>query len=375
MDERSARTAVPDREDSEPPLVFIGGHARSGTTFFCSLFEGHPSVLVAPKETQFFANWSKFSHERDVRQRFLRLVGHAWDGRKKVRVDRVERGANWRPLTYYRLIEEAHPLCERDLLTFVESQDPVGMFRELIRLLERTIRHGDRAPRVVVEKSPGNEFYFEWLRGRFPNCKMLYIVRHPAHSLHSILKKRRKHGRELTDADVLGTILSWRMSVAAAEICARCLPDAVQHLRFEDLIRDLPGTMARMCAFLDIPYDRSLERASHLGQPWRPSTHEEERRGPQDGRPNPAMLEKNLQDILTSRQLDLIDRFTRSEREVLGYPSARETMSAADRQLPEAQGAARGPLLSRLKARLLLSAPPSLTARLVAGRNVARLRC
>jgi hypothetical protein len=108
----------------------------------------------------------------------------------------------------------------------------------------------------IVEKTPYNTPHIAKLRAAFPNCKVLYIYRHPVDVLSSYRKVYRK------DAEA-----SWG-NIPVADFCSRYArrveaitrartrrPEDTMMIRYESFVRGPMDEFRKICEFVDEPFE------------------------------------------------------------------------------------------------------------------------
>jgi hypothetical protein len=227
--------------------VFIGGHARSGTTLLVSLLDAHPDLLVYPRETQFF-------------RLSLPLFRQDPEEGKKYAIWAAGRQLGFAPHFYKTF----------DPLFYKDGDDPADFHARIARLFEElgkteaallaavVLAYGEisnqQNKRFWVEKSVFNERFAKDIHRLYPNAKMIYIVHDP----RAVLPSYRVH-REMKSESYLQQI-QYCANWAVSYDCSRSsvLPFPVFTLRYEDLIMKPRETAHQICDFLTIPFNDSL---------------------------------------------------------------------------------------------------------------------
>lgn len=203
-------------EPTSDRLVFIGGVHRSGTTLLAELLGDHPDVS-ALTETGVWHDEGQFL--------------------QAVYPTAAECGGPGK----FAFDARAH-LTEAD----ATGPDAAGTVVPQAHLLERWTPYWDLRRRFLVEKSPPNLLRFRYLQALFPDAHFIAIVRHPvavayatagwAKTPVSNLLEHWLHAHEVFESD--------RASV-----------NQLTFLRYEDLVLDVPGTLATVCTALGVePY-------------------------------------------------------------------------------------------------------------------------
>lgn len=223
-------------------FVLIAGCTRSGTTLLARAMDRHREIFVAP-ETHFFSQvWSQ-----------RRLVTDTTSARYRGHVARTLMAKEYPDLGLFRTrqnqIEEA----------LAASPNMHEQFFHLLAALSD-------AP-ILAEKTPWHAPLANAILSGRPDGKLLAIVRHPAATVASV---RSKPGFRRV-ATVLQCVARWCLiNRAIGNTIERLGPERALLIRYEDLVTDSAGTLARVCAFLGVEpgadlLDPRFNESSHAG--------------------------------------------------------------------------------------------------------------
>lgn len=253
-----------------PHPVFIMGLHRSGTTLMQRLLDHHPALAILPSEGTYLTN---------LHPRLIRLD----DGDKRPYLIR-----RWIP----RLI---HPVNQPPYWTLGRTQGSHSPYLNFARyalcLYQRAhslfnsyapfqchlavvmactwVKHThqiDAATKYWVDKTPLNEFHVARLYGAFPEAKFIHVVRDPK----AIFASRKK-----LDLAIFGSLqhplrLLYKMRRSfhlALRHQARLGGATYRIVRYENVLDDLPGTMASLQTCLGIAEHDTLLQPTSSGVP------------------------------------------------------------------------------------------------------------
>jgi hypothetical protein len=193
---------LPDH--AEPIPIFVGGLHRSGTTLLADLLGAHPDV-AALRDTGAFHDEGQFL--QDVMPTAAECGGPG----------RFAHGAG------------AH----------LTDDDVQHRENERARLLTSWSPYWEPGRHCVIEKSPPNLLRFRYLQALFPNAWCIAVVRHP------IAVAFATEGWAAGHSSVDDLLEHWCVAHELFE-SDRPRVQRLLFLRYEDLVKDVPGTLAHI---------------------------------------------------------------------------------------------------------------------------------
>lgn len=196
----------------DPTFVFVGGLHRSGTSLLARCLADHADA----------SGFSQTAAEEDEGQH----------------------------------LQSVYPTAERfggpGRFGFASAMhltelSPLATERSRRRLLEEWGKHwrGDR--RFLIEKSPPNLLKTRFLQAIFPTARFVIVVRHP---IATALATKKWSGTRLDELIRHWLVSNERMLADVAEL------RHVELIRYEDLMADADGELARLRAFLGMTPSR-----------------------------------------------------------------------------------------------------------------------
>jgi hypothetical protein len=220
-----------------PPVPFVVGLGRSGTTILRLMLDAHPEVAVPP-ETGFIPRVAGLEGAR-LRNRFFRVMTRqpAWPD--------------------YGIPAEHFREALRKIGGFFTVADGVRCFYETYAARRGKVRYGD--------KTPPYRAHMPLIDSLLPEARFVHLIRDG----RDVALSRRglwfESGESVSDV-----ARAWRNEVGSARTQGR----AVRHyleVRYEDLVAKPAAELGRICEFVELPYDPAMLRyhknaASRLGE-------------------------------------------------------------------------------------------------------------
>ncbi len=204
--------------------IFVVGCGRSGTTLLAVLLDRHSQIAMTP-ETHYLNGF----HRRH------RDTAAGLDSHEKlcVALEREPRfiDMNLDPASVLEKFRTYPPDCKHLFRAMLEAYRDE---HDKPRVGEKTPDHLEFVPQII-----------EW----FPQAKIICIVRDGRDVANSMMKVH------WTRKDKRLQCMVWRW---AAKTCLEYLDqyqDHFIHVRLEDLLRDPPATMTRLCRFVGVAFE------------------------------------------------------------------------------------------------------------------------
>ncbi|HEX5017085.1 MAG TPA: sulfotransferase [Actinomycetes bacterium] len=235
--------------------VFIVGHPRSGTSMLFAALLGHPSFQTRAMDL----------HESQIMRRLA--TAFAWNDTRPRQLlgfmlgNRDEYGA---------FLAETEHLRRSTLLTApaavpLRGRIPLSVWkRQKLHLVVRSyFSHAwtARGCHRLVDKSPRHVPHIERLQVVSPNCKMLFIARHPVDTLASYRSRaKRDPNARWAHVSPKKFMKIYREGVGGALQARKRSDAALLITRYEDFTLAPTAEFERICTFLDEPFvEGSLE--------------------------------------------------------------------------------------------------------------------
>ena len=229
--------------------LFIGGFMKSGTTLLVQLLDGHPKLIVLPGDSHMIRDGliRDGQSEADFRRR--------WTDRW---IRRMINPAGQHP--FWLLGAPHHPYI--DFLAWLDAwwrdlpPDPTRPIRATVLALQSAAKRKETAPRLWIEKTPGNEHQAERIFHRFPAARMIYTIRDPRSTLASLKRLSAYRGWPW---DASRTAADLRCSYRrAADLARRMGPERFFQLRYEELLLRPQDTMRSLADWIGISFAPTL---------------------------------------------------------------------------------------------------------------------
>ena len=238
---------------AEPILdspLFLCGSMKSGTTLLLELLDNHPELITLPGDSYFAGRISKEDPPP------LTLLDTAWDGWVKRMVNPTGQEPFW------VFGSDIQPyVAFRQYLQYWYDKFPDSWRSSVVSVMlsyycANPVR--PTAPKVWVEKTPGNETRIAEIVKRFPGARFIHIVRDPRENMASLKKLYATRNWPWDPIGTAGTLSeSCRL---AAENQQQMGKEKYHVLSYEALTEDPGAQMKDIARFIDIQWSESLLR-------------------------------------------------------------------------------------------------------------------
>lgn len=239
---RASAGAAASDESSLPPMPFVIGAPRSGTTLLRFMLDAH-SQLAIPPETGFFSRAKALEESHADAAAFLEQITHFPESLPAWGDYGLDREAVWSEL-------EA-----------IEPFTIAAGFRTFYRMYARKFgknRWGD--------KTPLHSRHVATIRHVLPEARFIHIIRDGRDAALSLREMWFSPGREIETQATY-----WRDWVLAARDEGLGRDDYLE-IRYEDLVHAPRRALKRICSFIELPFeDRML--SYHRNVPSRLREH------------------------------------------------------------------------------------------------------
>jgi len=211
---------------SLPPVPFIVGVGRSGTTLLRMMLDAHPDLAI-PAETYFL----------------LPLL------RRRAWPVRLSPAAFCRIVTGHRAWPDLH-LSAEDVEREVRSLEPFTT-ADGVRLVYHLYARGQGKTRWG-DKTPAYGRRLPEIHRLLPEARFVHIIRDGRDTALSLRGQWFAPTREIK-----GLARHWRKEVRAIRRGGAACPYYLE-IRFEDLVREARTTLERICVFLELPFQTAM---------------------------------------------------------------------------------------------------------------------
>ena len=215
--------------------ILIGGSPSSGSTLLSVMLDAHPDIHCGP-EIGVLAHPSLYRGDFSTAVQALlsRLEPCQW--MKNDALGNFREG-----LCPYALIDESNlSAYDHDLSSIkqlLRASDSIESF--LSNLFEPILLRSGKT--IWAEKTPSNLYAFEAFLDRFPEGRVIYVVRDP----RAVVSSLHKRGMGLRRA-----LSIWLLEVAVCERLAD--HPRVLRVRYEDLVQDTERILTDVAHFLNV---------------------------------------------------------------------------------------------------------------------------
>ena len=254
---------------------FIVGAPRTGSTLLRRILNTHSQVAIPP-ESPFLIDYLKADHVPAARR--LALLVEDPDYR------------DWR----------------QGVATQLDASDVasgIARIHESYAAAAGKSRWGHKTPRLVR--------HWERLARLFPDARFIHLVRDPR-AVAASLRSSAAHRNH-----ALAAARRWRLDTGFGLAMERVLGSRALRVHYEDLVRGPEATIRKVCAFLDLAFDRTMLQPAEL----RLNPHEA-LRGHHErvGQPIDGESLETWRQTLSSRDIDVVNAVVAKVSESCGYP-------------------------------------------------------
>jgi PAS domain-containing protein len=282
--------------------IFIAGRGRSGTSLLMRLFDGHPQIFSTPGESRVFTEIVPELRRSGDREAAAAGIALRFPiGRNQIDPTLDER---------VEALDIASPTLAREI------------FRIGLERWSRKRNPGDAI--AFLEKTPKNEEHLRSLFENFPAARVVYLLRDP----RAVYISNRRS--EIYRIEPAFAAMQWVKSVrnVLKQFIKPEFGSRIHVVRFENLVEDPEGTLARLCTFLEIEWFDSLTSPTVRGRPWTGNSYAPEKLTPDGIASHKA---EEWRGEITALEDETITAIAWSEMALLGYAAtAGRRKSAAE---------------------------------------------
>lgn len=224
--------------DLEHSPVFLLGMHRSGTTLMQCMLDGHPEAVVDVGDSGFFTPM------------LAKALPASFDERVRITEDTLLRHYHKTDSNNYRYVsympwEEVQTAFRRRLEN-TPKRMPDFLSSAVLAAGEVSNQINPKA-RYWIEKTPCHEMFAEQIFTWWPNARCIHVTRDPRGTFGALHKRNPKQN----SVDAVAYL--WGRSAGCMESNqARYGADLYLGVRYEDIVTDPKGQVARVCEFLGI---------------------------------------------------------------------------------------------------------------------------
>lgn len=225
---------MPASSESFPPMPFIVGTGRCGTTLLRTMLDAHP-LLAIPPESYFIPVAAELSPQ-DAADRSGRPLGTA---PANSFLNAVQQSRNWAMFA----------IDPQELATRIGAIEPFELstaIRAVYALYTAQFgksRWGD--------KTPDYHAHMRLIERLLPEARFIHLIRDGRDVALSVRRLLERSGREPT---VVNGARWWASRLQRA----RQEGQGVKHyleVRYEELVREPEGTLRQICELIELPWD------------------------------------------------------------------------------------------------------------------------
>ncbi|HLM30992.1 MAG TPA: sulfotransferase [Solirubrobacterales bacterium] len=292
------------REESRPPVPFVVGMNRSGTTLLRMMLDAHPDLTIPP-ETHFVPDLIKATRERGA------TPEDALAAMKSAR--------EWGDFGF----SDEEMLGRLRALPRIEPGPAVRTFYAAYTEQQGKPRWGEKTPTYVQK--------MKLIQRAIPEARFVHVIRDGRDVALSVLERTV---RKLTTGDIARR---WKKKITKARDDSPKLHHYIE-IRYEDLILDTEPVLRRVAEFLELPWDDEM---LHYHERSAERLREMARALPAEGRAKELSVERRMKTHEMTTKPPSADRVARWREQM--SPEQREEFEAIAGDLLAELGYAVGP--------------------------------
>lgn len=225
--------------------VFICGNMKSGTSLLGQLLDNHPDLFVFPGDSHFFKLFAKNS-------------GLSFDQTAEWWLRKAINPTGQKPSFPFGKNPNSYIKFSKLLNAFYDPENPL---HAIIKSFILSFGNKEKTYRYWVEKTPGNEFYYEKIMKFYPKAKFIHIYRNPFGNIASLQKLEKVRHRKTS---LIQKTLFYRASYEKGLRNSKKNKNYFM-LKYEDLINSPESELKQICDFLKTDFHSTLLNPSVNG--------------------------------------------------------------------------------------------------------------
>ncbi len=212
-----------------PPIVFIAGPARSGTTMLTLILSAHSKVCLAPENRFIPSMLRRFSEDQALRGRSLEVFKQAVKNDQKLHALKID----------------IEPYLER-----VKAYHAISL-REALLSYFSFYRDATHPAATVVGQKKNYLDIWPQMKRVFPEAKLITIFRDCRASALSAQ-------RNLPNQNIVHAAKVWKRRAEQSKSYASAFPADYLELKYEEFVQTPEKYCHAICELLKLPYESSM---------------------------------------------------------------------------------------------------------------------
>lgn len=219
--------------------IFIIGFVRSGSTLLERVLDAHPDIVGTGED-------SVFNGQLEVIRDSI------------VRASTLQQQQHNNMVSHNILKDTVDDLAKTVVDTIRDRWERIELTKPVDERYGSTTEHNAKKPVRFVDKMLTNYNNVGFIHLLFPNALILHVIREPMDSVFSAYKHDFPHGAFDHTSDFQSLAHMYTVYRDVIDHWDQALPGRVTHVKYEDMVHDMPGVAKAVVRAAGLPWDETV---------------------------------------------------------------------------------------------------------------------